>query len=233
MNVFISIESLSSVLGGRAHFGRLIAITLLALLGGACTGESTNTLSLDPVTDTIPPTVTITAPVASNVTSGNTVTVSANASDNVGVVGVQFQRDGVNLAAEDTTTPYSVSWDTTGLPAGSYNLTAIARDAAGQSSISSAVTMTVTVPAPATGRADLSWTAPTTNEDGSPTSLSGFNIYQGSSNTNLRRITTVGPSTLNHSVNNLTSGTHYFSVTAVGTNGTESTYSNIGSKVIP
>ena len=39
-----------------------------------------------------------------------TVTVSANATDNVGVAGVQFLLDGADLAAEDTTAPYSVSW---------------------------------------------------------------------------------------------------------------------------
>ena len=41
-----------------------------------------------------------------------TVTVSATASDNVGVVGVQFflDLDSAALGAEDTTSPYSVSW---------------------------------------------------------------------------------------------------------------------------
>ena len=32
--------------------------------------------------------------------------------DNVGVVGVQFLLDGVNLGAEDVAAPYSVSWNT-------------------------------------------------------------------------------------------------------------------------
>ena len=37
-----------------------------------------------------------------------TVTVTATASDNVGVVGVQFRLDGADLGAEDTAAPYSV-----------------------------------------------------------------------------------------------------------------------------
>src|SRR5207249_7157472 len=49
--------------------------------------------------DTTPPTVSITAPSAGATVAG-TVTVSANASDNVGVVGVQFKLDGTNLGAE-------------------------------------------------------------------------------------------------------------------------------------
>lgn len=234
------VKTIESPLPGKPLFWRIGIIALLVLLG-ACSGES-NVSSGNPGSggggsggagDTAPPTVSITAPVAGNVTSGTTVTVNANATDNVGVVGVRFQRNGVDISAEDTTAPYSVSWNTTGLSAGSYNLTAIARDAAGQSTTSAAVTMTVTVPTPATGRADLSWTAPTTNEDGSLVSLSGFTIYQGTSSSNLQAIITVNASTLNYTINNLAAGTHYFAVTAVGTNGMESTYSNVGSKNIP
>ncbi len=42
-----------------------------------------------------------------------TVTVTANASDNDAVAGVQFKLDGADLGVEDTSAPYSVSWDTT------------------------------------------------------------------------------------------------------------------------
>src|SRR2546426_487941 len=61
--------------------------------------------------DTTAPTVTISAPVAGATVVG-TITVSASASDNVGVVGVQFQLDGASLGAEDTAAPYSISWNT-------------------------------------------------------------------------------------------------------------------------
>ena len=44
---------------------------------------------------------------------GGTVNVTANASDDTAVTGVQFKLDGANLGAEDTTSPYSVTWDTT------------------------------------------------------------------------------------------------------------------------
>ncbi len=101
--------------------------------------------------DTAPPTVAITAPAGGATVSG-TVGVSANASDNVGVAGVQFKLDGVNLGAEDTTSPYSVSWDTTAASNASHTLTAVARDAAGNATTSAAVTVTVsnTAPPPAT-----------------------------------------------------------------------------------
>src|SRR5439155_410767 len=92
--------------------------------------------------DTTPPTVSITSPTGGSTVSG-TITVSANASDNVGVAGLQFQLDGVNLGSEDTATPYTVSWNTTTASNASHTLTAIARDAAGNRTTSSAVTVTV------------------------------------------------------------------------------------------
>src|SRR5438552_775449 len=92
--------------------------------------------------DTTPPTVSITSPV-SGATVGGTTSVTASASDNVGVVGVQFLLDGANLGVEDTTAPYSVSWNTTTASNGSHTLTAVARDAAGNRTTSAAVTVTV------------------------------------------------------------------------------------------
>lgn len=93
--------------------------------------------------DTTPPSVSLTAPGAGATVSGAAVTVSANASDNVGVVGVQFKLDGANLGAEDTSSPYSVSWNTTTATNGSHTLTAVARDAAGNSTTSGGVAVTV------------------------------------------------------------------------------------------
>ena len=48
----------------------------------------------------------MTAPSAGTSLSG-TVTISATASDDLGVAGVRFMLDGVNLGAEDTTALYS------------------------------------------------------------------------------------------------------------------------------
>lgn len=95
-----------------------------------------------PVVDTTAPSVIITAPI-NGASVANTIAVSANAADDVGVAGVQFQLDGVNLDSEDTTAPYSVSWDTTTAPDGSHTLTATARDAAGNQATSAAVSITV------------------------------------------------------------------------------------------
>jgi hypothetical protein len=92
--------------------------------------------------DTTPPTVSITAP-ANGATVSGTVTVSANASDNVGVASVQFLVDGVNAGTALTSAPYTFSWNTTAAANGSHALTAKASDAAGN--VATAVGVTVTV----------------------------------------------------------------------------------------
>jgi hypothetical protein len=66
-----------------------------------------------------------------------------NASDNVGVAGVQFKVDGQNLGAEDATSPYSASWNTLAAANGGHDLTAVARDAAGNTTTSAIVHVTV------------------------------------------------------------------------------------------
>lgn len=96
-----------------------------------------------PPSDTTPPTVSISSPSNGATVSGSSVTVSATASDNVGVVGVQFTVDGSNLGAEVTSPPFTMSWDTTASSNGSHNLTAVARDAAGNQGTSNPVSVSV------------------------------------------------------------------------------------------
>ena len=90
-----------------------------------------------PALDTSPPGASITAPAAGSVVSGS-VTVSAAATDNVGVAGVQFLLDGAALGSEDTTAPYSTIWDTTIASNGLHTLQARARDTAGNLGTSAA-----------------------------------------------------------------------------------------------
>src|SRR5688572_6321498 len=95
------------------------------------------------VTDTTPPAVSLTAPLNNATLSGLSVTVSANASDNVGVAGVQFKLNGANLGAEDTSAPYSVTLNTTTLLNGAHTLSAVARDAAGNQTTATTVSVLV------------------------------------------------------------------------------------------
>jgi len=78
----------------------------------------------------VPPSVTITAP-SSNQTVSGAVTLSASASDNVAVAGVQFLVDGAAQGAEKTAAPYSISWNSTAMSNGTHQISAVARDGAG------------------------------------------------------------------------------------------------------
>jgi len=100
------------------------------------------TVTVSNSTDTIPPTASLTAP-ANNATLSGSVVISANASDNVGVAGVQFRVDGVNLGPEDTSEPFTAPWDTTTVANGQHTLTAVARDASGNTTTSEPVVVTV------------------------------------------------------------------------------------------
>src|SRR3954454_11417008 len=91
--------------------------------------------------DITPPTTSITAPLAGATVSGTT-SVSASASDNVGVTKVEFYLDGA-LKSTDTTSPYSWSWDTTTATNGSHSLTSKAYDAALNVGTSTTVNVTV------------------------------------------------------------------------------------------
>jgi VCBS repeat-containing protein len=86
------------------------------------------------------------APANASTVSGSAVIVSATASDNVGLAGVQFKLDGANLGAEDTSAPYSMSWNTTQVSGGSHSLTAVARDTSNNTTTSSPVAVTVSNP---------------------------------------------------------------------------------------
>ncbi|MBC7946528.1 MAG: PQQ-dependent sugar dehydrogenase [Chitinophagaceae bacterium] len=125
--------------------------------------------------DEIPPTVNITAPAAGNVSG--TINVTANAADNLGVAGVQFQLNGANLGSEDVTAPYSLSWNTLTSSNGSYTITAIARDGAGNTTTSAGVivavnndlegpTITITAPVPGTVSGTVNVTANATDNIG-------------------------------------------------------------------
>jgi hypothetical protein len=91
--------------------------------------------------DTTPPTTSVTAP-ASGATVSGTVTVTATASDNVGVTKIELYVDGA-LLGSGTTSPASASWNTTTAANGTHSITSKAYDAAGNVGTSAAVSVTV------------------------------------------------------------------------------------------
>ena len=136
------------------------AITSGVACGGSSGGGGT--------TDTTAPTVSL-ASSASSVTAAGSVTLTATAADAVGVTKVEFY-DGSTLLASDTSSPYSsaVSFaQTSTAQTGTKSYTAKAYDAAGNVATSSAVSVTVNIPATST----TDTTAPTVSLASSASSV--------------------------------------------------------------
>ncbi len=110
--------------------------------GGTINQSTSVTITTIPTLDTIPPTVSLTAPISGSTLSGLT-TLSASASDNAGVIGVQFKIDGTATGVEKTAAPYTLSLDTTTITNGTHSITAAARDAAGNVTTSNAASVTI------------------------------------------------------------------------------------------
>lgn len=92
----------------------------------------------------------------------------------------------------------------------------------------------ITVASVGTGSATLSWVPPTQNADGSQlTNLAGYEIRYGRSSSELSEsVVLTNPSLSIYVLENLTSGTWYFAVAALNTEGVTSSLSNVASKTI-
>jgi hypothetical protein len=98
------------------------------------------------LTDIAPPIVSLWSPTGDTTLTGN-ATLTATAVDDRDVVGVQFKLDGQDIGVEVTqespTARFTLSWDSSGKPNGTYTLTATARDAAGHTTTSSGILVTI------------------------------------------------------------------------------------------
>jgi len=115
--------------------------TLQTIARDAASNQGNSALVTVTIPDTIRPTIAITSPVGGAVVSrGSTVTITATASDNVGVMKVEFYV-GSKLLSADTSSPFAANWKVPAKSGVSYTITAIAYDAAGNTaSIISKVT---------------------------------------------------------------------------------------------
>ena len=118
------------------HFA---SVLILAGLAHGCGGGGDGDGASPAPPDTTAPAVSVIAPAAA---VNRTVTLRAQASDNVAVTEVRFLADGA-LIGTATSTPFEVQWNTSALADGNHTVTAEARDAAGNSTTSAALTVEV------------------------------------------------------------------------------------------
>jgi len=192
-----------------------------------------------PSSNPTPPSVTMTSP-ANGATVSGIVSVTANASDSVGISNVQFKLDGNNLGNPVTASPYAYSWNTSSVGNGTHILTATATDTAGLSSTTSNDTVTVsnadaTAPstpsgltgsAPTSAQVNLSWKASTDN-----VGVTAYRVYR---NGNTTALATVTGSTTTYTDAQVSAGTAYsYQVSALDAAGNESSKSGSISVTTP
>jgi len=141
-----SVSALLSMSAGAAVVTPLVGLTpgatyipYVALRDSATTPNkrlgNAGPVTMTIVPDGIDPTIEIGV-----ISLAATHTITATVSDNVGVVGVSFYVNGSPLGAEVLNgTPWQWEWNSTGYPAGNYSVTALARDAAGNTTLSNSV----------------------------------------------------------------------------------------------
>ena len=104
---------------------------------------SNTTTSTTGSSDTVPPAVSITSP-RSGVWTGNSIEVSAKATDNVGVARIELWGGGkifATIPCSTTSCAQTILWITGPLPGGAYLVNAIAVDKAGNRAISAPITI--------------------------------------------------------------------------------------------
>jgi len=134
-------------------------------------GNVKTSTSVSVTVDNTAPSVNITAPGNGATVSGATTTITATATDTgSGVSKVEFYRNGTTLigTSTDTTSPYSITWDTTAIADGNYTLTAVAYDKTlVNQTTSSPIPVTVSNnqgPPPDTTKPKISLDAPATGD---------------------------------------------------------------------
>lgn len=112
----------------------------------------------------LPPSVHITDPQEGETVSG-TVTVTAGASDDVGVTQVEFFVHGVSIDV-DTTDPYEASWDSTEVGDGEHTISATATDTSDQTASDTITVIVDNVNDPPVADAGPDQTVVDADEDG-------------------------------------------------------------------
>lgn len=122
-----------------------------------------------PSSDTTAPSVSLTLPDDGATIYGSAIGISASASDDTAVAGVKFYVNNILVGSEDTSSPYSITWNSlAATTSGSKTIVAVARDTSNNFATSTARTVTLSnQPSPsslsytgATTTATITWETP-------------------------------------------------------------------------
>ncbi len=227
------------------RYGRFVALAALSALLQACGGGPATTANAvaDPPVGSSPPPASGSPPVnhaptiagtpGPQVQAGTAYTFTPQASD----------ADGDTLTFSIANKPAWASFSAStgqlsGTPAaanvGSFaNVVITVSDGSSSVALTSFSIMVSATPV-TTGSATLSWSPPTERTDGSAlTNLAGYKIRYGTApDAFSTTVSVTSPGLARYLIDNLTTGTYYFVVTAVDSAGLESQFSSLVSKTI-
>ncbi len=224
---------MSSLSGVRLAVSRLTGLAIVAAMVSACGGGggSEGSVGTGAATGTnhAP---TIAGQPSSTIVAGQPYTFTPNASDTDGDV-LTFTITGQPSWASFSASTGVLSGTPTAANLGSAaNIVISVSDGKGGSA--SLSSFAINVVQSASGTAQLSWVPPTTSTDSSQlTNLAGYNVYYGTSPTNLSlsvQVTDPGAST--YTIDNLSPAQWYFEVAAYTSDGVEGAHSSQVSKTI-
>jgi hypothetical protein len=209
-------------------------VILIALLAAACGGGGDGESASAPVNpgpggSNAPP--TIQGQPGTSIVAGQAYSFSPTATDPNGDA-LTFTATNVPAWASFNQSTGAVTGTPTGTDVGTYsNIRITVSDGTASATLAA---FAITVTDVGTGAATLSWTPPTQNSDGSAlTNLAGYLITYGRSASALDRSISLSNSSLStFVVENLSSGTWYFAISAVNSAGVSSAATNIASKTI-
>lgn len=231
-------------MSGFRHSARLGGLVATALVitacggGGGGGGAASSAAAVPPASQTASaaPTPRNSAPVVSgslqsDATAGSTYTFQPSAYDPDGDP-IEFQvANKPSWATFDSRTG-RLSGTPSDADVGTYvNIVIAASDGKATAALAP---FTITVSHTQLGAATLTWLPPTENTDGSPIDdLAGYRIRYGRLAGELTELQSISnPGITSAVVENLASGTWYFTVTAYNSSGVESEYSNVAQKTV-
>jgi uncharacterized protein YjiK len=180
-------------------------------------GVTTNASSSALTIDASGPSVSMTSPTDSSYVQGSSVTVSASASDTTSsIAGIQFKLDTNTLiGSEDTSAPYSISWNSSEAIDGTHTIIAVARDSLGNYSTSTAINITIDNTAPSrssgapTGTLVYTTTSTTLSLTTNETATCKYSTDSGTAYGSMTDFDTTSGTSHSTSVSGLTSNTSY------------------------
>lgn len=191
--------------------------------------DGTTTIDCSPFTLTVNEIVRITSQPSNQALNAGASAAMSIAATGTAPISYQWYRNGSALIGATTSTLNLANVSTT--DSGSYYCVVTNP---GSSATSGSATLSIA--ANASGKAQISWNAPTAREDGSAliaSEIAGYELYySGSNSTLLTKLASVSSAETSVVVDELATGTHYFAIATLDNSGQQSTLSSVFSVTI-